>query len=631
MTGRPRDMTTGISGADTAERQGGQPAPVSGHSPWRSPRTPIAAEEDRITYVPLTRSLAADVARLHSTCLTDFFLAGMGPGLLVRYYAHYYGRPDGVCLVARDATGRVVGIAAGARDYAAFLQDYYRANFIGLALGVMRSFWRGPGGVRESGLGLTRMWAGIRALLHVRRVQTAPETSPEESSPHTVELAALVVHPDFQGKGVARELFRLFEERAVAMGVWHLRSTVLAANARTIAFNRKVGLRPIKRLSRDIVFEKTLPMHEVAPMGLAVGDADDGERASVRAPHVTNGQPTACPGAPAQSPTDWLARPRVPAAGRPPYVLALTHDVDLLSVRELPWRSRTLRGHVFRCVLGNVARLLRRRISLRQYLHSLLSGVSVPLIKARILADPIEESFRKMLEIERRHGVRSTIFFIPEARNPGKIPRGAKAPTRRAADYCIEPLRKRLRSLEEEGWEIGVHGIDSYRDLEAARREFGMMSEMLGHRNIGHRSHWFYSKGIDSWDILRQAGYAYDASLGSNFIIGWPEGRKEPFRPFAGDAFTVLPLPVHDAPILDQAKMNLDPSEAWRRISALLRETKETSGVITVLWHTHSFSAPRYWGDLYEKIFLQARADGATIVPAKQAIALWRNSVEAKK
>jgi hypothetical protein len=245
-----------------------------------------------------------------------------------------------------------------------------------------------------------------------------------------------------------------------------------------------------------------------------------------------------------------------------PYILVLTHDVDLLSVRELSWRSRTLRGHIFRCVFGNVARLLRRRISFRQYLDGLLSGVSVPLIKAKFLADPIEESFRTMLEIERRHGVRSTIFFIPEARNPGKIPRGAEAPTRRAADYFIERLRERLRRLEEEGWEIGVHGIDSYRDLEAARREFEMMSEILGHRNIGHRSHWFYSKGMDSWSILRQAGYAYDASLGSNYIIGWPEGKKDPFRPFAGDPFTVLPLPVHDAPILDQAKMNLDPSEA---------------------------------------------------------------------
>lgn len=304
------------------------------------------------------------------------------------------------------------------------------------------------------------------------------------------------------------------------------------------------------------------------------------------------------------------------------YAVVLTHDVEMLSLRELPWRSRTLWGVVFRLVVENSVRFLRRHISARQFLLSCLSGWFMPLIKLGLFSDPIERSFQEMLRIERKHGVRSTLYFVTQPGVAGKAPNGHNAPSHRAAHYRLDALAETLRRLEQEGWEIGVHGIDSYRELHAARQEFRALSTILHHKRIGHRSHWLYSKGGTSWEVLRQAGFTYDASYGSNRRFGWPEGRRGPFRPFSPHPFTVLPLNIQDIALLEPGRIGLTPRKAWKQIHGLLREAKESGAVITILWHTHSFSAPRYWGTLYEKLIAQAKQDGARIMPARDAVRL---------
>jgi peptidoglycan/xylan/chitin deacetylase (PgdA/CDA1 family) len=431
----------------------------------------------------------------------------------------------------------------------------------------------------------------------------------------TAELAAIVVHPDFHGKGVARELYRLFEEQAIRIGVRRMRSTVLASNVRTIAFNKKIGLRRVEVLPKDLVFEKLLPSQPQTAGKPEEDDAREGTIPAARlAPNISGA---------GSKPRRWDAM-----NARPPYILVLTHDADVLSLRELPWSSRTLWGVILRCLIGNVVRLLRGRISLSQYLRGLLPAALLPLVKSQILADPIEGSFRKMLEIERQHGVRSTLYFIPEANLPGTAPSGRAAPSHRAAYYSIQRMRQCLRQLESEGWEIGVHGVNAYCDLGAARRELQAVSGALGHNGLGHRSHWLYSKGRFSWELLRDAGYSYDASYGSNFHVGWPGGKRWPFRPFPDHPFAVLGLNIQDETLLHATRRNLSHQDAWRRISALMGDARRRGGVLTVLWHAHSFSAPRYWADTYEKIISQAKMDGVPIVPARKAIALWRERGE---
>jgi peptidoglycan/xylan/chitin deacetylase (PgdA/CDA1 family) len=234
--------------------------------------------------------------------------------------------------------------------------------------------------------------------------------------------------------------------------------------------------------------------------------------------------------------------------------------------------------------------------------------------------DPWWESFCIMLEIEKRYGVRSTLFFIPFPRRPGHTPKGKRAPNNRAAYYELEDYRSLLQQLERDGWEVGIHGIDAYRELESAKAELEAIRRLLpGKNRMGIRMHWLYHLGNKTWKILEAAGYAYDATFGWNDRVGFPGGQYRPFIP-KEISLVVLPLNIQDGALLGEWHQFLEKHEAWQRAEQVLTEAKEVGAVVTVLWHNNSFAAPRYWGWLYERILQRAKKDGACICRASDVV-----------
>lgn len=309
-----------------------------------------------------------------------------------------------------------------------------------------------------------------------------------------------------------------------------------------------------------------------------------------------------------------------------PYVLVLTHDLDLYHLSALPRRWRVLAGFVFRNLIHNSLRVITGRLRVRSYLHGIVSAFTAPLALLGVLPDPLGGAVRAVKEKEQQLGVRSTFYFVAAHARAGFRPGGRPAPAVRAVHYRLEEVTPLIRELEAGGWEIGVHGIDSYRDLRAASAELHALSGVVVGGQLGHRSHWLYSQGRRSWDILSMAGFAYDASYGWNDKIGWPGGKRWPFRPFPKKSFVVLPLNVQDG-----AVMRGTLRQAWRHVHGLLCNAKQHGGTLTVLWHPSSFGPPRYWGDIYQRIIVKAQADKALIVPAGQAIAFWRKRGEPRE
>ncbi|MDI6880393.1 MAG: hypothetical protein QMD16_13670 [Desulfitobacteriaceae bacterium] len=308
-------------------------------------------------------------------------------------------------------------------------------------------------------------------------------------------------------------------------------------------------------------------------------------------------------------------------AKKAPYILVLTHDIDSLSLKELPLSGRTFWGFVYRSVILNFWRFLRHDIETREYLQSLLYVLLIPLIKLGLARDPWQEGLHRTLEIEKRHGVRSTLFFIPFAKTPGYTPEGKRAPNKRAAYYELKACADLLQHLERNGWEVGVHGIDAYRDLESAKAELEVIRRLLpGKDRIGIRMHWLYHLGERTWRILEAAGYAYDATFGWNERIGFPSGQYRPFIPEGMNKLVVLPLNIQDGALLGEWHQFLSKQQAWEQVEQVLTKAKEVGAVVTVLWHNNSFVAPRYWGWLYELILKRAREDGAYICRACDAV-----------
>jgi peptidoglycan/xylan/chitin deacetylase (PgdA/CDA1 family) len=300
------------------------------------------------------------------------------------------------------------------------------------------------------------------------------------------------------------------------------------------------------------------------------------------------------------------------------YTLVATHDLDLMSVRELPWNGRTLWGVMYRGLVLNLWKTLNRRIGLRAWLAGLRVAGLVPLVKARMAPDPFASANHYMIELEKRLGVRSTIYVMPFKNQPGHDSRGFAAPANRACFYDVAAHAAWLRALADDGWEIGVHGIDSHLDTHKARIEKQAVERILGRDVAGIRMHWLYHRGEATYQCLSEAGYLYDATLGWNSAVGWPDGKYKPFHVRGG--LWVLPLNIQDGSLLSDSRLGPRSEAAAAQVRRILDEARVRRAVVTILWHNQSFSAPRCWGEVYEWIIRQARSDGARIMTAREVI-----------
>ncbi len=293
-----------------------------------------------------------------------------------------------------------------------------------------------------------------------------------------------------------------------------------------------------------------------------------------------------------------------------PYTLVLTHDVDHARLSDYAFFSRVGFSFVKHCFWSNLVRLRGKDISALEYLGSIGWGLLYPLVKLRLVKDPWGASFERLLQLEMEYNVRSTFFFITVPERAGYVKRGVPAPSNRVGKYAIAEYAGQIKRLIENGWEVGVHGIDAHLSTEDAIEEAAVLRRYVprGYR-FGLRMHWLYrSEGMCT--NLKAAGYSYDASYGDRHNIGFPGGH---YGPFQVDGVWVLPLNVMDATLLRPFHLGLSLRAAWERVEGLLDEAKRRGAVVTVLWHTNVFGAYNYWGEIYEKLLIRAQRDGAKI------------------
>lgn len=310
----------------------------------------------------------------------------------------------------------------------------------------------------------------------------------------------------------------------------------------------------------------------------------------------------------------------------PPYCLVLTHDIDQMSLVELPRRGRTFLGFFYRCLAHNLYRTVRGKIRPVDYLRSFDACLQTVPVIAGLDRDVWARSLEEMVVLEDRLGVRSTLFFITVPREPGVIPGTfQQAPPNRAAFYRLADHSSFLSSLVRDRWEIGVHGINAWRSEADARQELNALRSVVPDlQNVGIRMHWLYSMA-GMWRHLEVAGFAYDATLGWNDRVGFPEDRYRPFWPDGSKRFVLLPLNIQDGALLRDDYAGLTVKGAWRAMLGLLETAKAKRAVVTVLWHNTSFAPPRLWGGLYERLIKQAQDDGAEIMTAIQAVERCRD------
>jgi peptidoglycan/xylan/chitin deacetylase (PgdA/CDA1 family) len=300
------------------------------------------------------------------------------------------------------------------------------------------------------------------------------------------------------------------------------------------------------------------------------------------------------------------------------FIACLTHDVDHVGIRNHKF-DHTMFGFLYRATMGSVLDLCRGKKTWRQLGTNWLAALKLPLVHLGLAAD-FWHQFDRYLEIER--GLSSTFFVIPKKGEPGMDARGNR-PARRAASYDATGLVGPLKKLQSAGDEIGLHGIDAWRDSAAGRQEHEIISRLTGAAETGVRMHWlFFDERSPA--ILEAAGFSYDSTVGYNQTVGYRAGTTQVFKPMTTEKLLELPMHVMDTALFYPDYLDLAPAHTEETVRPLVANAVRFGGVLTVNWHDRSVAPERLWDTAYVRLLEQLRSNGACFLTAARTVSWFR-------
>ena len=280
-----------------------------------------------------------------------------------------------------------------------------------------------------------------------------------------------------------------------------------------------------------------------------------------------------------------LGPERRPYPGGEDFLVALTHDVDLLGEGGLTTAFR---------------RLGRGR----------LREGSAYLIDAIARRDP---AFR--LD---RMGPPSTCFFLSRQDDPHDGYPRRYGPA----------LERSVGRAAADGREIGIHA--SYQ----AREHPGRISEearALPSNSLlqGLRHHYLRSSPVRLAPELHAAGLRYDSSIAWPSRPGFRAGTPYPYRLWnperRGPGAWELPLVLMDATLAEERYLGLAPEEAFDLAVATLEPVADHGGAVAILWHPHSHHPilSRGYDRLYRRILRWIEEHGGRTGTAAETLDRW--------
>ena len=236
------------------------------------------------------------------------------------------------------------------------------------------------------------------------------------------------------------------------------------------------------------------------------------------------------------------------------FLVALTHDVDLLGAGGFATGMRKLGGSVVR-------RSAEHRREGVAFLRDAAGG--------RDPAFPLDE----MLAAEEGRG--STCFFLTRQ----------EAPQDGYPERYQPALPDAVEHAAAAGLEIALHASYGAREQPGAiAEEAGLLDDPQGLRH-----HYLRSAPERLAAELRTAGLRYDSSVGWPSLPGLRAGTPYPYRLWDAERREPggweLPLAVMDATLAEERYLSLDPEQAFVTAVDALEPVAEHGGAVAVLWH----------------------------------------------
>mgnify|MGYP006273783141 CR=1 FL=1 len=275
-----------------------------------------------------------------------------------------------------------------------------------------------------------------------------------------------------------------------------------------------------------------------------------------------------------------------------------------------------LRGHSFAlCLTHDVDRPYKR---LYQALYFSLRDRDSRHLREYLAGENPFWQFDALTSLEDDLGVRSAFYFLNEpsllASDPATLFDSTTLVEKLGRyDVTAPAVAEVIRSLDDGGWEVGLHG--SYYtacDRDRLRTEKETLESVLGHSITGGRQHHLRHASTETWRHYRALGLRYDASPGSTTDYGF-DGEYWVRRPFSDD-FVVFPLTLMETTLPDPGE-HFD--RAWAACESLLTEAADNDAVMSALWHPRLFSEREFPGycRLYRRLVATALDRDAWVGP----------------
>lgn len=285
-------------------------------------------------------------------------------------------------------------------------------------------------------------------------------------------------------------------------------------------------------------------------------------------------------------------RPHYP--GSKQFAVCVSHDIDHLFLHQRPARKLVNAGKEF----------ARGRFS--EGINQLGS-----LGKEKVYR---EYDLKKLTEINDRHGVRSSYYFL-------SLGKGEQ-------DFNYDPsmIADQLEAVLQSKGEIGLHGgHKAYNDYDKLIEEKDRLEKPAGRTVEGYRNHYLRFELPQTWYNLEKAGFSYDTTLGYADCVGFRNGMCYPFYPL--DAVTnkflgivELPLIIMDATLFFY--MRLDFEGAFKICRQLIEKVMNYNGVLTLLWHNNFISDGM--GAFYTRLLDFLQSTDPWFTTSADLIAWWK-------
>jgi len=283
-------------------------------------------------------------------------------------------------------------------------------------------------------------------------------------------------------------------------------------------------------------------------------------------------------------------------------IACLTHDIDFAGIRFHKF-DRTMFGFIYRALIGSFIGLLKGRTPWNKLLKNWTAVFLLPYVYLGFVEDFFNQ-FDRYIEIEK--GLGSTFFVIPYKNRDGQDI-SDKAVKGRAIKYDIADIKPELQKLIESECEIGLHGIDAWRNSKKGRDELKKITSFTGISDIGVRMHWLHFNDCSA-QCLEDAGFLYDSSFGYNNAIGYRAGTVQAFRPLGVKRILELPLHIQDTALFYSGRMGLTESQAHALVLRVMKNTKKYGGLLIINWHQRSLGPERLWDDFYIRFLEDLKA-----------------------